>query len=46
MVARVGGTDVIRHAVLIIFSYCMALKSPVPAVEKQLSIIQAVCMTS
>ena len=46
MVAKVGGTNVIRHAVLVIFSYCMALKSPLPAVEKQLVIIKAVCMTS
>ena len=46
MLTNVGGTNVISYAVLIIFSYFMALKCPLPVVEKQLVIIQAVCMTS
>ena len=45
MVAKVGGKNGIRHAVLITFSYDTALKPPLPVVEMQFVRIQAVRMT-
>lgn len=45
MAAKVGGKNEIRHAVLITFSYDTTLKPPLPVVEMQFVIIQAVRMT-
>ena len=45
MVAKVGGKNGIRHAVLITFSYDTALKPLLPVVEMQFVRIQAVRMT-